>query len=105
MFEDHLTTLYTKLGIDPALKMDPPTIARAVLAGGSVAITRPFAMTVKRSLVNGRQRVEITGCPAAQLGWMKQLGCFTEVIRYTTRVFVPVDRTEAILTKIIPATT
>jgi len=102
VFEDHLPTLYTKLGIDPASEMDPPAVARAVLAGGSVALTRPYPMTIKRSLVNGQQRVELVGCPAAQLGWLKQLGCFTEVIRYTTRVFVPLDRVEEIVTAVVP---
>jgi hypothetical protein len=102
VFEDHLPKLYTTLGIDPASKMDAAAVARSALAGGSVAITRPFAMTVKRSLVNGQQRVELTGCPAAQLPWLKSLGCFTEIIRYTTRVFIPIDRVEEILTRIIP---
>ncbi|MBA3897130.1 MAG: strawberry notch C-terminal domain-containing protein, partial [Sphingomonadaceae bacterium] len=102
VFEDHLPTLYTKLGIDPASKMDAAAVARSALAGDSVAITRPFEMTVKRSLVNGQQRVELSGCPAAQLPWLKSLGCFTEIIRYTTRVFVPIDQVEAIMAKIIP---
>ena len=103
VFEDHLPTLYTKLGIDPASKMDAAAVARLALAGGSVALNRPFEMVVKRSLVNGQQRVEMTGCPAAQLPWLKSLGCFTEIIRYTTRVFVPLDQVEVILGQIIPA--
>ena len=101
VFEDHLPTLYAKLGIDPASKMDAAAVARAVLAGGSIALTRPFPMTIKRSLVNGQQRVELVGCPAAQLAWLKQLGCFTEVIRYTTRVFVKLERIDAMLAKLI----
>ena len=43
----------------------------------------------------------IAVCPAAQLSWLKQVGCFTEVIRYTTRVFVPLDRVDALLVKLI----
>ena len=103
VFEDHLPTLYAKLGIDPASKMDVAAVARAVLAGGSIALTRPFPMTIKRSLVNGQQRVELIGCPAAQLSWFKQLGCFTEVIRYSTRLFVALDRVEAVIDKLTAA--
>jgi hypothetical protein len=103
VFEDHLPTLYTKLGIDPASKMDAGAVARAALGGGSVVLTQPFAMTIKRSLVNGHQRVEIVGCPAQQLPWLKSLGCFTEIIRYQTRVFLPLAEVESILVRLLPA--
>jgi hypothetical protein len=39
--------------------------------------------------VNGRQRLELTGWSAARLDWYKAQGCFTEIIRYQTRLFVP----------------
>jgi hypothetical protein len=41
--------------------------------------------------VNGRQRLELTGWSAPRLDWYKAQGCFTEIIRYKTRLFVPVD--------------
>ena len=46
---------------------------------------------VKRSLVNGSQRIELTGWSAARLDWYKAQGCFTEIIRYQTRLFVPIE--------------
>lgn len=46
-------------------------------------------LTIKRSLVNGGQRLELTGWSAARLDWYKAKGCFTEIIRYHTRLFVP----------------
>lgn len=46
-------------------------------------------LTLKRSLVNGRQRLELTGWIAALLDWYKAQGCFTESIRYQSRLFVP----------------
>ncbi|MGB3472307.1 MAG: hypothetical protein WBA51_15955 [Erythrobacter sp.] len=49
-------------------------------------------MTIKRSLVAGEQRIEICGEIGAQLEWLKSLGCFTEIIQYKTRVFVPTNR-------------
>ena len=61
-------------------------------------------MTIKLARVNGNQRVEIVGAPANQLPWLKSLGCFTEIIRYQTRVFVAADRAEAILHLILPGT-
>ena len=55
-------------------------------------------------LSTGRQkkcgRIEIVGAEAARIPELKAMGCFTEIIAYKTRVFVPTDRAEAIITSI-----
>lgn len=43
---------------------------------------------LKRSLVNGRQQLELTEWIAALLEWYKAQGCFTASIRYRTRLFL-----------------
>jgi hypothetical protein len=43
-------------------------------------------LTLKRSLVNGTQRLELTGWSIARLDWYKAQGCFTEIIRFQTRL-------------------
>lgn len=58
------------------------------------------ALTLKRSLVNGAQRLELAGWSAARLDWYKAQGCFTEIIRYQTRLFVPTDQANAILARL-----
>ena len=60
-------------------------------------------MTIKRAIVNGNQRVEIVDAPAGQLPWLKSLGCFTEIIAYKTRVFVPATDAEAVLARLLKA--
>src|SRR3546814_18259519 len=80
-------------------------IAKAVAAGRSIDVTHPFPLTIKRSIVNGSQRIELVGFPADRLAWLKAAGCFTEVIQYRTRVFVPVAAAEAILETVLEATT
>ncbi len=104
VFDQHIAKLYTKLEIAEAHDLPVGAIARSVLSGRSVDVVRPFAMTIKLARVNGNQRVEIVGAPANQLAWLKSLGCFTEIIRYQTRVFVAADRAEAILNLILPGT-
>ena len=52
---------------------------------------------VKRSLVGGEQRLELTGYAPDRLDWYKTMGCFTEIIRYRTRLFVPVSKASIIL--------
>lgn len=103
VFPDHLAALYAKLGLDAPADLAPGDIARSVLAGRTVTLARPFALTVKRSLVNGAQRIELVGCPASQLAWLKSIGCFTEIIQYRTRVFAPVADAEAVFAALAAA--
>ena len=56
-----------------------------------------------RSLVNGSRRIELVGAPVQQLSWLKSVGCFTEVIQYRTRVFIPVDQAAAVVEGITQA--
>ena len=59
------------------------------------------ALTLKRSLVNGAQRLELAGWSAPRLDWYKAHGCFTEIIRYQTRLFVPTTNAAAVLTRLV----
>jgi hypothetical protein len=45
---------------------------------------------LRRSLVMGQPRLELIGVEGAALTEMKALGCFTEIIQWKTRVFIPV---------------
>jgi hypothetical protein len=47
--------------------------------------------------------VEIRGFPANHLLWLKSIGCFTEIIVYKTRLFLPFDRARKILREIAEA--
>ena len=101
VFDEHVVQLYTRLGLEAAEALPPAAIASAALSGRSVDLARPFRMTVKRALVNGAQRLELVGCPPGQLSWLKSIGCFTEVIQYRTRVFVPVGTADAVIARIV----
>lgn len=67
---------------------------------GTVTIRRPFVCEVKRVRVNAKPRIEISGAPADQLAWLKSIGCFTEIIAYKTRVFIP-ETADAVLAKLM----
>lgn len=60
----------------------------------------PEPLTLKRSLVNGSERIELTGWSAARLDWYKAQGCFTEIIRYQTRLFVPLEAAVSVISGI-----
>jgi hypothetical protein len=101
VFDDHVAQLFSKLGIDREEALPADAIVRAVTAGRSIDITRPFPLTIKRSVVNGSPRIELVGAPADRLRWLKGAGCFTEIIQYRTRVFVPKASAEAILGELL----
>jgi len=101
VFDDHVAKLSSTFGVDRSESLPADAVAKAVTAGRSVDLTYPFPFTIRRSLVNGSQRVELVGCPHDRLGWLKSCGCFTEVIGYRTRIFVPMASAEEILGRIL----
>lgn len=98
-----LGELASRLGLEISFDVPPDELAAAVLRSGRPL---PFpsveGLVLKRSLVNGSRRLELTGFSAARLAWYKAQGCFTEIIRYQTRLFVPVDKAADVLTRLVP---
>ncbi len=88
-------------GLDLEHTVEPSRIAKMVMQSGkTLAIQSHDNLMAKRSLVNGSQRLELTGFSAERLAWYKSKGCFTEIIRYRTRLFVPVNEASQILEKL-----
>ena len=76
----------------------PDELGKLVLASGTPQpLASHDALMVKRSLVGGEQRLELTGYAPDRLDWYKTKGCFTEIIRYRTRLFVPVSKASSVL--------
>ena len=89
------------LGLGHEHAFSAEQVVEAVLAvGRPMEVKGPEALTLKRSLVNGTQRLELAGWSAARLDWYKAQGCFTEIIRYQTRLFVPLDGASSVLAQI-----
>ncbi|WP_299309638.1 bifunctional class I SAM-dependent methyltransferase/DEAD/DEAH box helicase [uncultured Croceicoccus sp.] len=89
------------LGIEGRQALPVGEVVTAVLQSGRRQdIAGPDDLMLKRSLVNGSQRLEVTGWSAARLDWYKAQGCFTEIIRYKTRLFVPTDGAAQIIERL-----
>ncbi len=98
-----LGELGARLGLDLGRDLAPDELAATVLRTGKpLPVAGPEPLTLKRALVNGSQRLELAGFTAARLAWYKTQGCFTEIIRYQTRLFVPVDRAASVLAALVP---
>lgn len=101
----HVHDLYVdatleKLGVARKAQTDPAKIAAAILGGGTWKAPHPLGFTIRTSRVNGSRRIEIVDAEAARIPELKAKGCFTEIIAYKTRVFVPLDGAEAIIASV-----
>ncbi len=92
------------LGLEREQTLSADDIVQTVLATGRpMEFTGHEQLVVKRSLVNGSQRIELTGWNAARLDWYKAQGCFTEIIRYQTRLFVPIEGASSVIARLAPS--
>ena len=89
---DSVNGLLAKLGLDDRIAMAPGELVSAAMSGKIVPIDTARGLNLKRSRVNGEPRLEITGFEPRSLPHWKAKGCFTEIIQYQTRLFVPVSR-------------
>jgi hypothetical protein len=101
--ESDVPGILKKFGIDSEFQASPTAVLAALAQKGSAVIERPWPMTIKKSLVNGEQRIELVGELYSQLAWLKSLGCFTEIIQFKTQIFVPPAKGDTILAWILKA--
>ena len=95
--------LLEKFDIASTVELSPNTVMRALGEGRTIPIKQPFEATFKCSRVAGEQRYEIVGAPVDQLPWLKSVGCFTEIIAFRTRVFIPRAAASAIIGALLRA--
>ena len=95
-----LARLAEKFGVETASRMSIDETIACALAGDAGRLSALGNASLHRVMVNGDWRLEIRGYPAEKREWLKSLGCFTQIIQYKTRLFVPVDRAAAILSLI-----
>ena len=91
-----LVALCEGLGLE-APKLTPNAMIESARSGARIPVNGPDQLTLKTSRVAGAQRLEIIGAHAARLGWYKSRGCFTEIIAYKTRLFMPDTEAATIL--------
>jgi hypothetical protein len=89
--------LAQEFGVIMAITLSPTEIVAAARGSDGVAIPALPGARLQRSYVNDEVRLEIKGFPPEKRDWLKSLGCFTEIISYKTRLFVPTNRGEDIL--------
>ena len=99
--EADLGKLASTLGIAIDIDLDVPTLIAALARRGTRVQLPGTPLTLASVLVNGSTRIEIKDYVPMRLDWYKSLGCFTEIVSYKTRLFVPVDRAEPIIGELL----
>ena len=97
---DAVNDLLESLGLGGAIKLSVAEIISAAMAGKVVPINALHGLSLKRARVNGEQRLEIIGFDARALPAYKAKGCFTEIISWQCRLFVPVHTADRIVQSI-----
>ena len=92
--------LLDKLGLGDRIVLSPEQLVEAALGGKVVPIDALSGASIKRSRVNGEQRLEVLGFDPRALASWKAKGCFTEIIAYQTRLFMPVNSAREIVAKL-----
>jgi hypothetical protein len=98
-----VANLLQKFNITATVDLSPDAVIRALAENRTIPIRQPFEATVKCSRVAGEKRFEIAGAPVEHLPWLKSIGCFTEIISFRTRVFVPSVNALTIFEKLLKA--
>lgn len=90
-------------GISVQIALSPRELVAAATSPDGVALPALPGARLHRVHVNDEVRLEIKGVTPDALPKLKALGCFTEIISYRTRLFVPTHRSEEILSAIASA--
>jgi C-terminal domain on Strawberry notch homologue len=94
--------LYQAFGVDSAPGLSSPEAWRAVIDRGAV-LDLAGDLQIRRSMVMGAHRVELTGYSDGAVPHLKALGLTSEIIAWRLRLFVPTaeDRGPGILAALL----
>ena len=97
--QEQLLRLCGDLGVDSDIEMYAADVRQAVM-DRAATLHLAGGLSLRRSRVMGTNRLEVTGFGPSSLPALKALGCFTEIISWKTRVFVPTG-TDEVLEKLL----
>ncbi|MFZ5700787.1 MAG: strawberry notch-like NTP hydrolase domain-containing protein [Pseudomonadota bacterium] len=92
--------LEAEFGLAASVRLTPAELVAAARADDGVPVPGLDGVRLHSAFVNASRRLELRGHDPLDREWLKARGCFTEVISYKTRIFVPTDRAELVLAAI-----
>ena len=95
--------LEAEFGLAASVRLTPSELIVAARNDEGVSVPGLEGVRLVSVFVNNSRRLELRGQNPLDREWLKARGCFTEVIAYSTRTFVPMDRAEIVLAAISSA--
>ena len=95
-----LAKVATAFSVSMKIALSPSEMIVAARNGEGVAIPGMEPARLIWAFVNDSRRLEIRDYPASRREWLKSIDCFTEIIAYKTRLFIPADRATTIVEQI-----
>ncbi|QCI92335.1 strawberry notch family protein [Novosphingobium sp. EMRT-2] len=95
--------LEAEFGLAASVRLTPAELIAAARSDEGVPVPGLEGVRLVSVFVNNSRRLELRGQNPLDREWLKARGCFTEVIAYSTRTFVPMDRAEDVLAAIAMA--
>ena len=91
-------------GLDGTIELSAADLCSAAQKGSGIPIPGLGGATLVVALVNGTRRLEIRNYRPDDRERLKARGAFSEVIAYKTRLFIPADRSHAVVEAILAMT-
>lgn len=88
-------------GVEMAIALSPAEMIAGARNSEGVPVPGMDSARLVWAHVNGSRRLEIRDFPPTRREWLKSIGCFTEIIQYKTRLFIPGDRASTIVEQIV----
>ncbi|NML91237.1 methylase [Sphingobium sp. TB-6] len=88
-------------GVEMAIALSPAEMIAGARNSEGVPVPGMDSARLVWAHVNGSRRLEIRDFPPTRREWLKSIGCFTEIIQYKTRLFIPGDCASTIVEQIV----
>lgn len=93
--------LESEFGLAASVRLTPAELIAAARSSDGVPVPGLDGVRLLSVFVNNSRRLELRGQNPLDREWLKACGCFVEVIAYSSRTFVPIDRAEQVLAAIV----
>jgi hypothetical protein len=98
--KENINKVYQSFGID-GVKLDPDDILKLVWDRNESTPVGQWQL--KKNRYKGEDYLEIIAVHGKdKIDWLKAMGCFTEIIDWKTKVFIPIDNALSIITELMP---
>jgi len=98
--KENINKVYESFGIN-GIKLSPDDILK--LTWDRNECTSIGQWQLKKNRYKGEDRLEIIAVHSKdKVDWLKAMGCFTEIIEWRTKVFIPIDNALSIITELMP---